>query len=174
MSDFQKEIIMTLLDKGLLAIILLILAFHSNKILEKFKAKNIYLQKLAEYRIEIYQEIAAMTMDAKTVTNGFINDVLSYNENKLDIGQLKDSMDNMFKSHENLQKSISKSHAHISTELLNLLQKLVGISASTMNLSNKSVKESKQHELTNEAKKIYNELSIDIIQRIRLEINKGT
>jgi len=58
MSDTQIDFLKLFIDKGLLALILLGLAFYLNKAMEKYKASNIYHQKLSETRIFVYQDVS--------------------------------------------------------------------------------------------------------------------
>ena len=51
MTPLQSELLKIVVDKGLLAGIFVVVGFWFNRVLEKFRAKNTYLQKLAEARI---------------------------------------------------------------------------------------------------------------------------
>lgn len=58
MSEFEKDLIKILVDKGLLGILILLLGFVLNRAIERYKARNVYYQKLSEATIQAYQEVA--------------------------------------------------------------------------------------------------------------------
>jgi hypothetical protein len=58
MSPLKEELIKTAFDKGLIAILILLSGFVLSKALEKFKARNIYYQRVSEARILAYQQVA--------------------------------------------------------------------------------------------------------------------
>ncbi len=57
MSEFQRDLIKILLDKGLLALLILLFGFILNRAVERYKARSAYYQKLSEARILAYQEV---------------------------------------------------------------------------------------------------------------------
>jgi hypothetical protein len=58
MSETKFEFLKILVDKGLLAIILLGIAFYLNRTIEQYKAANVYHQKISEAKIQAYQEFS--------------------------------------------------------------------------------------------------------------------
>src|SRR5215212_3952386 len=58
MSEHWFEIIKLLIDKGLLAITAILVGYLFSKWLERYKAHNIYFQRLSETRIQAYQEVS--------------------------------------------------------------------------------------------------------------------
>ena len=64
MTDAQFELIKVVLDKGMLAIVLVLLGFLFAQRLEKIRAKSAYYNKLAERRIDAYDKIIRGLSDA--------------------------------------------------------------------------------------------------------------
>ncbi len=58
MTSIKIEILKILLDKGLLALILLVAGFYLNKIMERYRSQNTFSQKLAEAKIQAYLEVS--------------------------------------------------------------------------------------------------------------------
>lgn len=63
MSDFQKQLVVLALDKGLLALILAILAFLAKRYLDRLNAQTTYRQRLADERIRAYKEISRIVAE---------------------------------------------------------------------------------------------------------------
>lgn len=57
MTQFQSDLVKIILDKGLLTLILVGFSFYLNRLIEKFRARNNYEQKISEHRIDAYKEI---------------------------------------------------------------------------------------------------------------------
>jgi hypothetical protein len=58
MSDRLFELVKLFIDKGLLALLLLMAGFLINKAIERHRAKHVYYQKLSETKMEAYREVS--------------------------------------------------------------------------------------------------------------------
>src|SRR5215210_2334719 len=68
MSDLKAELIKIVIDKGLIGLLILLLGFVLSKAIERYKAKNIYYQKISEAKILAYQTVArALTVELLTL-----------------------------------------------------------------------------------------------------------
>jgi hypothetical protein len=54
---FKHDILLMVLDKGLLGVILALLAFFLSRLLERFKAKQVYYQEVSKRKIDAYERI---------------------------------------------------------------------------------------------------------------------
>jgi hypothetical protein len=64
MSEFQKQLLLLVLDKGLLALILGAFAFLAKRYLDSASAQQrVYRQKVAEERIRAYKEISRIVSE---------------------------------------------------------------------------------------------------------------
>ena len=57
MTPFESDLLKILIDKGLLAGILLIAGFWLNRALERFRARHTYMQKVADARLQALGEV---------------------------------------------------------------------------------------------------------------------
>ncbi len=58
MNDFEKQLLILILDKGLLALVIAILGFYAKRYLDRLSSQNAYRQKLAEERLRAYKDIS--------------------------------------------------------------------------------------------------------------------
>lgn len=61
MDDFNSKLIITLVDKGLLALVAITIGYYFNKLLHKMKARDSMLEAIAEQRIKSYQTLWEIT-----------------------------------------------------------------------------------------------------------------
>jgi hypothetical protein len=57
MSDLTREIIKIAVDKGLLGGVAALLAYYGSRLLERYKAQNLYQQQLSARRLQAYEDI---------------------------------------------------------------------------------------------------------------------
>jgi hypothetical protein len=60
-----QELYKILLDKGLLALLAIIVGFYFNWLLQKRKARDEFLREIAKLRVSAYQKLWSYTMSAK-------------------------------------------------------------------------------------------------------------
>lgn len=63
--NFQDELMITLIDKGLLALVALVVAYYFNRMLHKQKARDSMLEAIAEQRIKSYQGLWEISRTAE-------------------------------------------------------------------------------------------------------------
>ncbi len=170
MSDLQKEILTILFDKGLLAIIIVILVFYFNKAIEKFRAEKIYSQKLAEYRIRSYQSLLSLTLENESDLSDFIHSLESFQSGKLKKSELDKVFNRMTESQQKHKMELYSSQIFISTELLSKIGKFIAISKTIM--GSIDINKKNDNSLIEYEKQI-REISLDIVQMIRLEIKNA-
>lgn len=64
-NGFTKELMIILIDKGLLAIMVLIVGYYFNKLLQKKKARDSMLEAIVEQRISAYKSLWETTQVVK-------------------------------------------------------------------------------------------------------------
>lgn len=80
MSQVQLELLKILLDKGLLAIILVCVGYYLNRAIEKYKAKNIYFQNVSQARIQAYRDVSKVLSKEFFQLQKVKHQILSYHK----------------------------------------------------------------------------------------------
>lgn len=65
-TPLQTDLLKIAADKGLLALIAVIAGFWLNRILERFRAKNTYVQKLMDAKLKAYGEVSGAILAHST------------------------------------------------------------------------------------------------------------
>ena len=73
----MNELFKILLDKGLLALLAIVVGFYFNWLLQKRKARDEFLKEIAYLRVRAYQKLWSHTMSAKYWGDENIKGILS-------------------------------------------------------------------------------------------------
>jgi hypothetical protein len=103
MSELQKELIKILVDKGLLALIALGVAYYLNRAIERYKASNVYFQKVSEARIQAYQEISKTLSSDYFLLQDYLRSFMNYHEDHT--SKSDEKIDKLLSILENIRKS---------------------------------------------------------------------
>ncbi|MDQ3816360.1 MAG: hypothetical protein M3362_01560 [Acidobacteriota bacterium] len=103
MSELTKELIKIVADKGLLALIVLGVAFYLNRAIERYKAKNVYYQKLSDTRLEVYRELSKLVTAQTENLMAIIR--FSTDAEKLKTKEHAELVDEVMQLHEKLRLS---------------------------------------------------------------------
>lgn len=90
-DQFWKDIIKIVLDKGLLALILLIFSFFISRSLEKFKSKLAHRQVISGHRLKAYNELLEALLNHNVARQKFLRTLYMIHASKKLSERLKET-----------------------------------------------------------------------------------
>jgi flagellar basal body-associated protein FliL len=124
---FMKKVLLTILDKGLLAIIVLALSLIISMMLERYKAKLGYSQIFAGRRMDAYADLLNAILRHLTAKDQYVKVLTKYHTTReVDQTEFTEKRDAFADSLFNLNTVSNKNMIYISKKLLSKLTEFSG------------------------------------------------